>query len=162
MQPAADAAVLTLGVLAHADHVDVGGAAPGQRRRDAREQAHRSQVDPLAEALPQRQDQLSSRYVIGDSRITNRAEVDRVKLHQAIDPVLVHHAAALQVVVTSPWDLRELAAEAALLGGKVEHVDAGGNHFLADTVTRNHCNSMSVHVDRLEIITPTNAMPAAM
>ena len=50
VQPSADAAVLALRVLAHADHVDVRGAAVGQRRGDAGQQPHRPQVD----VLPQR------------------------------------------------------------------------------------------------------------
>ena len=65
VQAAADAGVLALGVLAHADHVDVGGAAVGERRGDARQQPHRPQVHVLVEALAQRQDQLPDRDVIG-------------------------------------------------------------------------------------------------
>ena len=55
---AADAGVLALGVLAHADHVDVGRAASASGDVEAGQQPHRPQVDVLLEALPQRQDQL--------------------------------------------------------------------------------------------------------
>ena len=106
VQPSADAAVLALGVLAHADHVDVGGAAAGERRRDAGQQPHRPQVHVLPEALPQRQDQLARRDVVGHARIADRAEIDRVELQQLIDAVGVHHPAGLQVEVASPRECR--------------------------------------------------------
>ena len=57
MDAAADARVLAFGVLAHADHVDVGRAAVRERRGEAGQQPHRPQVDVLIEALAERQDQ---------------------------------------------------------------------------------------------------------
>ena len=87
-------AVLAFGVLAHADHVDVGGAAVGQRRGDAGQQPHRPQVDVLAEPLAQRQDQVARRDVVGDARVADGAEVDRVELHaRCSTPSGVHHPA---------------------------------------------------------------------
>jgi hypothetical protein len=75
VETATHAAVLTFGVLAHADHVDLGGTAIGERRRDAGHQSHRPQVHPLPELLSQRQDQLTRRDVIRDARVADRAEI---------------------------------------------------------------------------------------
>ena len=120
---------------------------PSERRRDAGQQSHRAQVDPLSEALAQRQDQLTRGDVVGHPRIADGAEIDRVELHQAIDAVVVHHATVLEVVVASPRNLRELATEAALLGGQVQDFDAGGHDFLADAVASDNCNSIVLHAD---------------
>ena len=62
----ADAGVLALGVLAHADHVDVARAAVGERRGEPGEQPHRPQVDVLIEPLADGEDQ-RRRDVIGDA-----------------------------------------------------------------------------------------------
>jgi hypothetical protein len=98
--------------------------------------------------------------VIGHARIANRAEIDRVELQQLIDAVGIHHAAGLKVVVTAPRDLRELAPEAALLGGKVEDLDAGGNDFFSDAVARDHCNTVCFHFRSTK--TPKKATADAM
>jgi hypothetical protein len=164
VQPSADAAVLALRILAHADHVDIFGAAARERRRDAWQQPHRPQIHPLSEPLTQRQDQLTRRDVIGDTRIADRAEINRVERHQPIDAVVVHHAPVLQVVIAPPRDLRELADEVALFGGEIQDVDAGRDHFLADSVTRDHCYAISLHLMILprKASTPTNPIPAAI
>ena len=65
---AAEPGVLALGVLAHADHVDVGRRAVRERRRQAGKQPHRPQVDVLLKALAQRQQQIPHRDVIGNRR----------------------------------------------------------------------------------------------
>src|SRR3954452_7863656 len=53
---AAHARVFTLRVLAHAYHVDIGGAAAGQRRRQTCKQPHRPQIDVLIEPLADSED----------------------------------------------------------------------------------------------------------
>ena len=137
--------VLAFGVLAHADHVDVRGSTVGQGRRDAGQQSHRPQVDVLAKPLPEREDQIPRRDVIGDARVADRAEVDRVELLDDGEPVLVHHPAGLQVVVAAPGQLGELAAEVALFRRHVENAHPGRNDFLADAVAGNDCNAISLH-----------------
>ena len=106
VQAPADAAVLALGVLPHADHVDVRGAAAGQRRLGARQQPHRTQVHVLPETLAQRQDQVARRDVVRHARVADGAQVNRVELQQARDAVGVQHAAVCQVVVAAPRDAR--------------------------------------------------------
>src|SRR5678816_1188617 len=60
---AADAAILAFRVLTNADDVDVSRRAPSERRRDSRQQTHRTQVDVLHEPSPQRKQKLSGRNV---------------------------------------------------------------------------------------------------
>jgi hypothetical protein len=33
-------------------------------------------------------------------------------------------------------------------GGHFQHLDASGNHFLADAVAGNHCDAMGLHAAR--------------
>ena len=93
VNPAAEAGVFAFRVLAHADHVDVGRGAIGERRGEAGQQPHRPQVDVLLEALAQRQQQIPDRDVIGHRRRADRAEVDGVERGRALESVLVHHPA---------------------------------------------------------------------
>ena len=78
-EAAADLGVLTLVVLAHDQHVDVGGPAPGERRLDALEQPHRAQVDVLVELAPDGDQQAPERDVVGHAGKTHRAEEDRLE-----------------------------------------------------------------------------------
>ena len=99
---AAEARVFAFGVFADAHHVDVRGAAVGERRGQAGQQAHRPQVHVLVEALADRQDQIPDGDVIGHRRRADRAEIDRVERGQPLEPVLVHHPAVPRVVARSP------------------------------------------------------------
>jgi hypothetical protein len=148
VQAAAHAAVLPLGVLAHADHVDVGGAAVGERRADAGHQAHRPQVHVLPEPLPQRQDQLARRDRVRHARVADRAEIDRVELQELVAPVGVEHLPLFEVVVAAPGDVGEIQLEAVVLGGHLEHLDASGDDFLADAVAGDDCDAMRLHAVR--------------
>jgi hypothetical protein len=75
----AQAAVLALGVFTHADDIDVGRAASGKRRGDPGQQPDRAQVYVLSQSTPKRQKQLARGDVVGDLRIADRAEIDRVE-----------------------------------------------------------------------------------
>ena len=98
--PTAYGRVLAFGVFAHHPEIDVAGLAVGERRRHARHQPHRSEVDVLIE-FPAELDQRSpQRNVIGNfRRPADRAEIDRVVLADLFLPVLRHHLAMLFVIV---------------------------------------------------------------
>ena len=51
----------------------------GERRRQAGQQSHRPEVHVLVEALPEGQNQLPHRHVIGDTRRADRPEVNGVE-----------------------------------------------------------------------------------
>src|SRR5262245_50106977 len=77
--PAADARVLALGVLAHDVEIDVAGHAIRERRWHAFQQAHRPQVDVLIELAPDLEEQAPERDMIRhERRPADRAEKDRV------------------------------------------------------------------------------------
>src|SRR3546814_3997643 len=67
VEPPADFRVFALDVLAHHDEVDVGGPAPGQRRRHAFQQAHRAHVGVEIELATQRDQQAPERDMVGDA-----------------------------------------------------------------------------------------------
>jgi hypothetical protein len=142
---AADAAVLPLRVLAHADDVDVRGGAAGQRRDDARKQPHGPKVHVLHEPAAKRQQQLAGGDVVRDLRIADGAKVDRVERHQLIGRVGVHHPAVAHVEVAAPRERRELQREASARGRRLQDIDACRDDFLADAVAGEHCNAMRLH-----------------
>ena len=74
--PAADAAVLALGVLADRDEVDVRGGPIAQRARDARQQLGRPQVDVQVERLADRQQHGPQGHVVRDAGEADGAQED--------------------------------------------------------------------------------------
>ncbi len=69
---AADRRILALGVLAHDVEVDVAGLAAGERRRHARHQPHRAQVDVLVELAAELEQRAPQRDVVGHRRRASR------------------------------------------------------------------------------------------
>ena len=149
---ATESGIFALGVLAHADHVDIGGAAVGERRADAWQQPHRAQIDVLAEALTDRKNQLPHGDVIRHGGRTDRAEIDRIERPQPVECVRGHHAARLEEVRAAPREIRELDREAVARRCTLQHLDAGGDHLLSDPVARNDRDSIGRHqLSRLSV-----------
>ena len=146
VEAATDPAVLALRVLPDAHHVDVRRRSSPQRRIDARQQAHRPQVDVLPQLLAEGKDHLPCRDVVRHARVADRAEVDRVELEHLLDPVRVEHAPCAEIEVGSPREVGELTLEASLCGSDLHDLDARGDHFLSDAVSGNHCNAIRFHL----------------
>ena len=131
---AADARVLALGVLAHADHVDVGRRAVRERRGQAGQQPHRPQVHVLLEALPERQQQIPHGDVIGNCRRSDRAEIDGVERRGRSKPSSSIIRPCLEVVVAAPGQLGELDGDAGARDRGFDGRKPGGDDFFADAV----------------------------
>ncbi len=70
-----------------------------------------------------------------DGRPAHGAEVDRIHAFELRLPVGRHHLAGLrEVVAARPVDVGELQADVEAAGGRFEHAQAFGHHFLADAV----------------------------
>ena len=108
---AADAGVLTFGVLADEEHVH--RRVPGERGWDTFEQPSRSQVRPEVEPLAQRQQQAPEGDVVGDGGIADGPEQHGVVRARDVERVGGHHRAGLVVVARPPGQLAP------------RHVDAG-------------------------------------
>ncbi len=136
---AADRGILALGVLAHDPEVDVAGLSSRQRRRHARHQPHRTQVDVLVELAAEQDQRAPQRNVIRDlRRPADRAEVDRVVLADLFLPVVRHHLLMLLVIIVGrevEMILPQLEAE--FLRGRLEHAHALRHDLLADAVAGN-------------------------
>ncbi len=143
MQTAAEPGVLALAVLPHAYHVDVLRCPADQRARHARHQSHRPQVHVLLESLADRQDQLPHRDVIGDRRMADRAEIDRVGVAKPIEPVGRHHAPGLAVVVAAPRILDTGDRQTGEVGNRGEHAHRRRRHLLADAVAGDHGDAVT-------------------
>ena len=138
-RPPADRRILAFGVLAHDPEVDVAGLAVRQRRRHARHQPDRAQVDVLVELATEQDQRAPQRDVIRDlRRPADRAEEDRVVLADLLLPVLRHHALVLGVVVVGGEVEPVLPhLEAELLRDRLERAHAFRHDLLADAVARN-------------------------
>jgi hypothetical protein len=113
---------------------------------DAGQNARGPHVRILIEALADLQAQAPQRHVIGNVRVTRRAEQDRVLVAERVESVGRHHHAMLAVVVAAPAEILELESESvAARGDRFEHTLAGGHDLLADAVAGNGCNAVGLH-----------------
>ncbi len=138
VETSADAGVLAFRILAHAHHVDVGGAASGERRAETRQQPHRPQIHVLVEALADRKNQIPDRDVIGYGRRANRAEIDGVERGERLQAALLHHPAVAKVVIASPGQLRERHGHAGAARGGFYRREARRHDFAANAIARDH------------------------
>src|SRR5207247_8523351 len=130
-------------VLAHDHHVDVGGPAVRERRSDTFQQANRSEVDVLAEAAPNGNQQSPQGHVIGHTGEANRAEIDGFEAAKLLKAVLRHHAAGPRVHFAAPIEGLPLKLEAEPAAGGLEHAHTLRNDLFADPVAGNYRNPMS-------------------
>ncbi len=137
-QRAAVADVRALGALADDHEVDLRLA--GQRRLHTREEPARPEVDVVVEGEPQLQQQPPLQHSGRHARVADGAEQDRV-----VGLELGEHALreGLTGAVVTPGAEVELGALQLHIGGKcrLQHLEALGHHFLADTVTGDDCET---------------------
>ena len=74
------------------------------------------------------------------------AQVDRVVAADLKERVLRHHAAVLAVVVAPPRQPVPLEAQAVFGGRRLQNMEARGDDFLADAVTRDDGDAIAGHV----------------
>ena len=146
VHPATDAGVLALGVLPHDDPVEVLAPAVAQGALDTRQDARRTDVRVLVEALADLQAQAPQGDVIGDRRVAGGAEEDRVVRPQRLQAVGGHHRAVCPVMVAAPVEGPELEAKCRAGGGqRLEHFAPGRNDLLADAVSRDQGDALGLH-----------------
>ncbi len=133
---AADRGIFALGVFAHDEEIDIAGLAAGERRWNARHQAHRPQVDILVELAAELQERAPERDMVRHGfRPADGAEEDRVVAADLRLPVLRHHPAMGGVVVAGgEVEMVEGEVDLELAGGRFEDAQTLGHHFLADAV----------------------------
>src|SRR3984893_13594018 len=137
--PPADRGIFAFGVFAHHPEIDIAGFSVGQRRRHARHQPHRPEIDVLVELPAKLYQRTPQGNVIRDlRRPADRAEIDRVVLADFRLPVLRHHLAVLFVIIPGrEIEMVEMQADAMLPCGLLQHAQSFRHHFLADAVTGN-------------------------
>ena len=143
---AADLRVLALGVLADDDEVDVAAFRFRERRLDSRIEIRRANVRVLIEGAPDRQQQTVERGVIGNLRVPDRAQQDRVAWLEQIDRSRRHHAAPAEEVVGAPVEVLKCEAHIVLPGDALEDAFRLRNDFLADTIAGDHADRKRLHV----------------
>jgi hypothetical protein len=145
-EASAPAAVFAFGILAHADEIDFLMTLITQRALRSGEQLDRAEIDVLVEALADFDQQLAQADVIGHARrIADCAEVDRREIPQTPQAVIVHHPAVLQVIIAAPIEIFGFDFKAADAGGRAQHAQTCGYHFLADSVSGDDGYAVFVH-----------------
>src|SRR3972149_5982506 len=109
----------------------------------APEQAHRAQVDVLAEPAPDRDQEPPRRHVVGHTGEADRAEEDGLEPPELVEAVLGHHAPGPRVALAAPVERRPLEVEAEPAAGGVEDAHALGHALLADPVAGDHGDPVS-------------------
>ena len=138
IEPAADFRVFALVVLAHDIKIDVARRAVAQRRLDPGEEPHRTQVDVLVEAAPQRDQQAPQRDMVRHLGVTDRAEINGVVEPQPLDPVLRHHHAHIDVALAAPVEFVPLEAETVSPRRRLHRGNPLGHHLAPDAVAGDH------------------------
>src|SRR5882724_4034740 len=84
--------------------------------------------------------------MIGNIRMPNRAEKDRIKRREMADSVFRHHSAGLDVGLAAPVEVAPIKSKTEALAGGVEDANAFGDDLLADPVAGDHCDHVSLHL----------------
>src|SRR5215207_9417040 len=134
-EPAADLAVLALGVLADDDQVDRTVLGVGRGIPYTSERAERPQVDVLAERAADRDQQAPQGHVIGHVGPSDGAEQHRVVAAQRRQPVRGHQRTLLEVALAGPVELVDLEPKVELRIEGNQYRARRRGHFDADAVT---------------------------
>src|SRR3954470_7952774 len=138
LEAAADADVEALGILAEHDEVDRLRRLPLQRAQSFVEQLHWTVVDVEIEFEPRAEQDVTRVPVVGNPRIAERADEDRVELvAQHRIAVRRHGYASLQVMLRPPWQHLEVEAAAEHLFDRAQHLHRLRGRLDADAVAGN-------------------------
>ena len=146
VEPCALSCVLAFRVFADEGHIDLFRLHIFERALRSFQELDRPQIDILVKIVPDPDQQPSQGNIVRNARISHSAEKDRVIFGQDIDAVLRHHLSGLQVVLTSPGEIREGKPEASIkCGGRIQHFFAFCHDLRSDSVSRNNCDLIFFH-----------------
>ena len=136
----------------------VSGVPPAIGLVDARVEPHRTQVDVVVELEAQPQQQAALEDARRDARVADGAEQDRVVAAELLEHGVRQHLTGGVVapgpeVVVLGLDLGARRGE-----GRLEHLEALGDHLGADAVPGDHCESDAGHPSRVRLrLTPRHS-----
>src|SRR6185369_1100650 len=84
--------------------------------------------------------------MVGHVRMAHGTEENRIERLELRDAVFRHHATSLDVTFAAPVEMAPIECEAEAFGGDFQNANALGNHFLANAVTGNDCDTIGFHV----------------
>src|ERR1700722_17374687 len=73
------------------------------------------------------------------------AEKNCVVMSDLVETIFGHHPASFVVVRATPGELLPLKMNASFSGRRIDHPNPFGHNFLANPVSRDHRNSISLH-----------------
>src|SRR5690554_5821368 len=135
--------IFALAVLAHDDAVE---SAPTQGPLDAGQQAGGADVGVLIEGLADVEAQAPEGHVVGDIRVAHGTEIDGVEGAQRLQAVFGHHPPRGAVEVRAPVEGFAFEGETTLARRhRLQNLDSRRNHLLADSVARDHGDTIVRH-----------------
>ena len=153
LEAPADAHVDAFGVLAEHHEIDVLPPAILERAQAIVEQAHRPVVDVEIELEARAKQNVARVAVVGDARIAERADEDRVELAQHLVAVGGQRLAGLQVVIGAPRQVLEIETAAERVSDGLQDFDSFRRDVLPDAVSRNdrytHSIAMAIPIPPL-------------
>ena len=88
--------------------------------------------------------------MVWDTRPTHSPKKDGIERLQLLEPIFGHHRARAQIGLAGPVEVLEFDAEAETLGEDLGNLNAGGDDFLANAISRDGGNAIVCHADLLQ------------
>jgi hypothetical protein len=133
--------ILAFAVLADYDPIEFTVVYVTQRRDEAWENTSGTYIGVLIEPLADFEAESPEREVVGNGGMADGAEVDGVESLEDLETVIGHHEAGFVEIVGTPREVFYVELEGALFYFEsVENLEASGDYFFPDTVTRDGRN----------------------
>jgi hypothetical protein len=133
---AAHVGILSLIVFPDDEEIDVFRSPVREGSSHTGQQFDGAKIDVLLERPANRDQETPQGDVVGNSRVPNGSEEDRVVRPKKVPPVFGHHPSVLRVIFAVPIELLVPEAEPPVhVSHGVENIFPGGDGFLADPVS---------------------------
>ncbi len=148
VKPSADLRIFAFVIFPHDVKIDIFSQAVGQRRADAGQQAHRTQIDILLKMSANGDQQSPQRHMIRHFGVADRSQQNRIKTTQLLKTIIGHHEAMLKIVLASIRKRIELNPKTESTGQILQNPYPLGHHLLADAIARNQRDLQLPHFIR--------------
>src|SRR5208283_19277 len=125
--------------------IDVTGWKAFDWRRDAVQQAHRTQVDILLKLPPDGNEQSPQRNMIGNTGIADGTKIDGVETAQLVEPIFGHHPAGLEISLTAPVKILPGKGRVVTAPRVFQCPEAFGHDLATDSIAFDDRNLVMTH-----------------
>ena len=135
--------IFALGILAHHHHIDLAWIC--QRRSHTVVENGRAHVRELIESAPDRQQQPVESNVIGDLRIADGSQQNRVHGPQLIECVGRHHPSIPEIVFGAPVEMVKVESSIEAGADCLQHQQRRRHYFFPYAIARDDSDFEGLH-----------------